>query len=144
MIFSSTFILIFSLKILYQKSNKVVSPASYNSTEQMGKVTIRTGLTSQGSLSMNPWLGDYSSYDYSTINKGTNPISKLEVVSSLNFFNLGHWEYHFNYQNCTQKYNPKLYLGAVQIVGETWNYDRQTGQTNGLPDLPRGSEKSGS
>ncbi len=93
---------------------------------------------------MNPWLGDYSSYDYSTINKGTNPISKLEVVSSLNFFNLGHWEYHFNYQNCTQKYNPKLYLGAIQTASRDWNYDLQTGQTNGLGNLPDGLQKSGS
>ncbi len=113
-----------------------ISLNSYSKAEQMGKVTIRTGLTSQGTLSMNPWLGDRSIYEFSTVNKGNNSISLLEIVSALNSFNLGHSQYHFNYLNCVKKYNPKVYLGAVQSVAKEWILDLN----KGLP----GSEKSGS
>ncbi len=110
----------------------------------MGKVTIRTGLTSQGSLSMNPWKGDRSIYEFCTINKGNNFISLLEIVSSLNVFNIAHWQYHYYYINCTEKYNPKVYLSAIQSVSYQWNYDTQTGQTNPLPNPAFDPQKSGS
>ncbi len=35
-------------------------------------------------------------------------------------------------------------MSAVQSVGGGWNLDWQTGQTNGLPNLLGGTEKSGS
>jgi len=37
-----------------------------------------------------------------------------------------------------------VYLGAVQTTSAYWLQDNQIGQTNGLPDLLGGSEKSGS
>ncbi len=110
----------------------------------MVSVTIRTSVTSQGFIGLSPWLGDRSIYEFCTINKGNNPLSKIEIVSALNSFNLTWDQYHYNSNNCPQKYNPKVYLGTVQSVALYWLYDWQTGQTNGLQNLVPDVEKSGS
>ncbi len=93
----------------------------------MGSVNIRTSHTSQGSLTFNPYNGDANQYAVSAINLGSNPLSKLEIVSSLNSFNIARWQYHYNYGVCTKKYNLKVYLGAVQSVAEAWQLDNNTG-----------------
>ncbi|HBD06395.1 MAG TPA: hypothetical protein DCY93_03180 [Firmicutes bacterium] len=110
----------------------------------MGKVTVRTIRTSGGFLALSPWGGDYGPYDYSAINLGNNFIAKLEIVSSLNSFNISHHLYHFNYINCPEKYNPKVYFGTIQSVSFWWLYDNQTGQTNGLANQDGSPQKSGS
>ncbi len=120
------------------------SLGSYNQVENMVSVTIRTSVTSQGFIGLSPWLGDRSIYEFCTISKGNNPLSKIEIVSALNSFNLTWDQYYYNSNNCPQKYNPKVYLSALQTVGETWIFDRQNGQKNGLPNLPEGVQKSGS
>ena len=61
------------------------------------------------------------------INMGSNPISNLEVVSSLNLPNTAHYLYHYNYQNSTSRYYPKVYIGTIQTIAKGWIYDRQTG-----------------
>ncbi len=63
----------------------------------MGKVTNRTSQTSQGFLAISPWDGNKNSYAYSAINLGSNFISKLEIVSSLNCLNIGRDNYHYKY-----------------------------------------------
>jgi len=74
------------------------------------------------------------------INLGNNPISSLEVVSALNSLNIGRTLLHFNAKECNEKYNPKVYLGAVQSASINWNYDLQTtGKW-----VSNGVEKSGS
>jgi len=110
----------------------------------MGLVTSRTVLTSRGLFALSPW--NDTNYTYSTllINTGTNPLSKLEVVSALNSLNTASYQYHYNYANSVQKYNFKLYLSTIQSMANQWIYDNQTGQTNGLPNLQNGNEKSGS
>jgi len=45
-----------------------------------------------------------------------------------------------NYVNCTKKYNPKVYMGAIQSVAKNWNIDTQNAQNYPAADL----EKSGS
>ncbi len=106
----------------------------------MGIVTNRTIQTSRGFIAISPWNDSAYTYVVGMINLGNNFISKLEIVSALNSFNLAYQIYHYNHQNCPQKYNPKVYLGAIQTTARNWNYDYQTGQTNGLP----APEKSGS
>ncbi len=97
----------------------------------MGQVTIRTSLTSRGFCALSPWNG--SGYEYSVlqIKLGSNPISKMEIVSLLNLSNTGFQMYHYNYVNCTKKYNPKVYLGAVQNVSKAWQVDLQNGTNSG-------------
>ncbi len=93
---------------------------------------------------MNPWNNPDYTYSVIMINSGSNPLSKLEIVSTLNSFNFAYFQLHYNGPTCMPKYNPKVYLGAVQTVAENWNYDYQPGQTNPLPWLPGGGQKSGS
>ncbi|HBD06358.1 MAG TPA: hypothetical protein DCY93_02985 [Firmicutes bacterium] len=110
----------------------------------MLSVQARSSLTSRGLNAFVAWNGDGNPYYISAINLGSNSISKLEVVSALNSFNLARNQYHFYYSNCPGRNNPKVYLGAVQSAGINWNYDVQEGQKN-LPDLlGLGGEKSGS
>ena len=52
-------------------------------------------------------------------------MSKIEVVSTLNTLNLSHEMLHYNYQNCTSKYNPRVYLGTIQTIAIQWNFDLQ-------------------
>ena len=61
------------------------------------------------------------------INKGYNPLSKIEIVSGLNLFNQGRAMYYYYIGNCTQKYNPKVYLGTSQTIALSWNGNNQTG-----------------
>ncbi len=56
---------------------------------------------------------------------GSNFISKLEVVSTLNTLNLGLSMFYYGYDINTKKYNPKVYLGTPQVLGTGWNHDRQ-------------------
>jgi len=129
---------------MYTKIIQHISLSKHNVVENMGKVTIRTGLTSQGFIALSPWKGDNSIYEYSAINLGNNPNSLIEIVSALNSFNLTWDQYHFNAYNCLSKYNPKVYIGAVQSVAFEWNFDNNSGLLN-LPNLPLGDpQKSGS
>ncbi len=121
-----------------------ISLSAYSSVENMGKSELRRAYTSKGSFILSP-------YPKSTVENGSlqiilrnNLISKLEIVSSLNLFNLARLTYHYNYVNCLEKYNPKVYIGTFQTVALDWNADLQAGQKNGLPDLQNGVEKSGS
>ncbi len=74
------------------------------------------------------------------INLGNNSNSKLEIVSSLNSFNLAYYQYHFNDGNCVKKYNLKIYFGTIQSVAHQWNFDTDSSRQN----LLGGVEKSGS
>ncbi len=110
----------------------------------MGDGKVRTSTTSRGILTLSSWNNPDYTYSVGQLSLGTNPNSRLEVVSLLNFFNLGRWMYHFNYPVCPTKYNSKVYLGAVQSVAFQWNHDNNLGLKNGLGDLLGGVEKSGS
>ena len=44
--------------------------------------------------------------------------------------------YYYNYQNCTSRYYPKLYLGTVQTIAQGWNSDGQNGTETTLPNWP--------
>ncbi len=87
-----------------------------------------------------PWNLNSHMYTIQMINLGNNFISSLEIVSALNSLNLAFDQYHFNYGNCFQKYNPKVYLGTIQSAAYTWNYDKQ----NAEKWTQQGNEKSGS
>ncbi len=115
-----------------------------HSTENMREVKVRSSFTASGTLAIAPYKLVNTYYEIVNINLGSNFISKLEVVSALNSFNLANSEYHFYCDNCIPKYNPKIYLGTVQSASVNWNMDVQKGQTNGLPSLPNEAEKSGS
>ncbi len=101
---------------------------------------VRRGYAARGILGQSPWvIGDYK-HSAVQINLGNNFISLLEIVSSLNLFNLARYYYLFNYETCALKYNPKVYLGTIQTSSKEWNYDRDYSRKNLGPD----GQKSGS
>jgi len=106
----------------------------------MGQVTIRTGQTSRASCFLSPWNGENDKYSVAMINLGNNPISSLEIVSSLNLSNSARAMYSYHYTNRPKKYNPKVYFGAIQSSTQQWLYDIQNDQNPSLGDV----QKSGS
>jgi len=117
-----------------------VSPANQNAYDNMGQSTTRNSFTAKAKAGFGPWIIEKYKYSIGQINLGSNSISKLEVVSLLNIPNLTVDSFFYNYTNCPEKYNPKVYLGAVQSVASRWNYDGQTGQKTDFSD----PQKSGS
>jgi len=81
-----------------------------------------------GRVAFCPWNDVLYNCSILQLNLGSNPISSLEVVSSLNSFNLTYGMYYYSYDSRTKKYNPKVYLGAVQTTSGAWNLDRQNAQ----------------
>ncbi len=101
---------------------------------------VRSSLTSQGYLTISPWIDQLWTYSLAQINLGSNPIGSLEIVSALNSFNLGRSMLHYHSPSRTAQYNPKVYLGAVQSVSPEWNYDYDENRKGELRD----PQKSGS
>jgi len=79
-------------------------------------------------MSFGPWTGGDYSYALGQINLGTNPNMKIEIASCLNIFDYAIYSWWYHYPNQPEKYNPKVYMGAVQSVASGWNKDIQNGQ----------------
>ncbi len=105
-----------------------ISPDGHSYADNMGQVTIRNSRTSQAFLALSPLNDESSRYTIGQINLGSNSMSRLEIVSSLNVLNLGHSTYEYFQPNRTEKYNPKVYFSAVQSVAFYWTTDVQNGQ----------------
>ncbi|HBD06183.1 MAG TPA: hypothetical protein DCY93_02090 [Firmicutes bacterium] len=106
----------------------------------MGEVTIKNKRTPRGYLVFSPWNDETLKYTIFQIALGYNPISKLEIVSSLNIGNYATAMYLYSYTTRTKKYNPKVYLSAVETMAYQWTFDRQNAQN----DPAEKYEKSGS
>ncbi len=106
----------------------------------MREVKVRSSFTSSGFGAMRPWNDSNYVHAIASINLGSNPLSKLEIVSSLNSFNLSYGMYYYYTDTFTQRYNPKLYLSTIQSVAQIWNQDKENAQKYDSG----GSEKSGS
>ncbi len=105
---------------------------------------VRRGYTSRGPFVFSPYPKDTSGYGCLQILSRNNLISKLEVVSLLNISNQARLSYHYNYANCFEKYNPKVYLGAIQSVAYEWNYDGQNPEKTDPKWAAGTQQKSGS
>ena len=92
-----------------------------------GGEPLRYAFTSRGWGALHPWTDTSYVYSMLQINMGSNFIGNLEVVSQLNLLSQARYTYHYNYQNCTSRYYPKLYLGTSQTIARYWNSDSQTG-----------------
>jgi len=110
----------------------------------MLSVQARTSHTSQGFLAISPWNDPRGPYTVGMVNLGNNPISLLVIVSSLNSFNIARAMYGYNYPTYTSKYNPKVYLSAVQGVATDWDKDSQDPTKVDEKWASNGVQKSGS
>ncbi|HBD06023.1 MAG TPA: hypothetical protein DCY93_01250 [Firmicutes bacterium] len=105
----------------------LTSSGSYRAIDNMLSSQARTSCTSQGFIALAPWYGDFNKYEYSAVNLGNNPNSKLEVVSSLNLFNQSSHLYSYDHGTRAEKYNPKVYMSTVQTTSINWIYDANRG-----------------
>ena len=54
---------------------------------------------------------------------GSNPNSRLQVVSALNTVNISTQMYAYSPTNRTAKYYPKVYIGPSKTIGQLWIYE---------------------
>ncbi len=95
-------------------------------------------------MTVSPWNDKIYTYTSGQLLVGSNPISKIEIVSSLNSFNIARYMYEFHYPTRLEKHNPKVYLGTVQSVAVTWNGDTQDPQKVDPEWVSADGQKSGS
>lgn len=72
---------------------------------------------------LSPWNGSLYTYSISQLNLAFNHISTLEIITSLSIENLSQYALHLNIDNCTSKYNPKVYLSIMDSIALGWIYD---------------------
>jgi len=106
----------------------------------MREVKVRSDFTSRGYIGFGSWNHDTYTYSLAQIYLGNNPLSKIEVVSGLNFSNYAVQSWFYSDAYSYSKYNPKLYLGTIQTVASSWLQDDQNDRKN-LPNLPLGGVK---
>jgi len=86
---------------------------------------LRKAYTARGFLAFAAYLGSSNSYELANINIGNNPLSKLEIASALNTFNIAHEMYSYYYSSRPLKSNIKWYHGTIQSVATWWNLDQE-------------------
>ena len=91
-----------------------------------GGAPLRYAFTSRGWVALSPWNQSEFAYSILQLKLGSNFISKLEVVSSLNLFNQGRAMYYYTLSDCTSRYYPKVYLGTLGTVSYWWLCNRET------------------
>ncbi len=106
----------------------------------MQSVNARQSFVSRGTHSFSTW--NDKNYADCILQRylGSNPNSRLEVVSALNFSNYTRYSFCIDVNHGVEKYNPKVYFGTVQSVTELWLFDNNSGLKSELRD----QEKSGS
>ena len=106
-----------------------------------GGEPLRYGYTSRGVNGFSACDTQETLNSLFQINLGANPISKLEVVSSLNCLNISNRMYQYFPEDSMQKYTPKVYLGTSQTISFFWNYDHNFGPNLTWPQAFQGSQK---
>ena len=66
------------------------------------------------------WTATGSEYTLLQLYLGSNPNSKLEVVSMLNIPSQAYNMYYHNLGDRIDKLNPKIYMGTLQTVARGW------------------------
>lgn len=75
---------------------------------------IHSEFTSKSLDGLSPWNNINNTFSSAQLNLAYNPISKIEVVSSINLHNLGRGTLYYYDGDHTNKYNPKIYLGVLK------------------------------
>jgi len=104
-----------------------VSPVNQCYDDKMQLAYGRTSFTAQAKAGFGPWIHNNYKYSIGQINLGSNPNTKLEIVSVLNLRNLATDSFFYNTENSAVKYNPKVYISAIQTASKNWIYDNNSG-----------------
>ena len=106
-----------------------------------GGAPTRYIMAARGFISISPWIESTWTYSISQLNLGGNFIGNLQVVSSLNTFNLGRLMYYYLGRNCTANYYPKVYIGTTQTTSLQWNYDNTFTSNSWPKNYQQGPQK---
>ncbi len=68
---------------------------------------------------------------------GSNPLSRIEVVSSLNILSQANRMYMYYDQEMGSKYSPKVYLGTLQSIAYWWITQYQNGAIWSINNWPK-------
>ena len=86
---------------------------------------------------MSTWNDLGYNYGIDQINIGSNPLSKLQVASSLNLFNQARNMYYYSNTNCEQMFALKVYFSTLQTLSNNWLYDMKNSIETTLPNWPQ-------
>lgn len=100
---------------------------SHDTAPTYGNNGLRDVYTSKGMDAFTPWKNPANMYSELQLYLGYNPISKLEVVSLVNLFNLSHYSLSYYEPTRTSRYYPKIYLGLLSTTSADWLMDHQNG-----------------
>ncbi len=85
----------------------------------------RYNFTRRGWAFLQSWCVSKFEYSILQIALGSNPISKLEVVSAPNVLSYAFNSLFYSTKEDTAKYNPTVYLGTISATSSGWIYDGQ-------------------
>ncbi len=102
-----------------------------------GGAPIRYEFTGRGINALSPWNDATYTYSILQLYKGSNPLSKLQVASSLNLFNQARNMYYYSNTNCEQMFALKVYFSTLQTLSNNWLYDMKNGTETTLPNWPQ-------
>ena len=85
----------------------------------------RYNFTRRGWAFLQSWCVSKFEYSILQIALGSNPISKLEVVSAPNVLSYAVNSLFYSTKEDTAKYNPMVYLGTISATSSGWIYDGQ-------------------
>ncbi len=95
-----------------------------------GGAPLRYDFTSRAFHALSPWNDATCAYSILQLYKGYNPLSKIEVVSTLNTLSQAVDMYFYNYGAYPAKYALKVYLGTSETIGTNWIYNDEDSWKN--------------
>ncbi len=84
----------------------------------------------RGHIGFSSWNISSEEYSIGMINKGNNPLTKIEVASMLNIANQTAEMLFYNQENCPEKYAPKVYFSTLQTIATNWIYNDEDSWKN--------------
>lgn len=83
-------------------------------------------------MSLSPTNANEFIYSISSMNLASNSISRLEIVSLTNIYNISGAYLYYDEQYHTLKYNLKVILGSLISTAVWWNYNHDNGSETKL------------
>lgn len=85
---------------------------------------------------LTPWNNPVRVYSELQLYLGANSISRLEVVSLINIFNLSQYLLSYYESTRTSRYYPKIYIGLLSTSSSGWLMDFQNGKNTTYTHWP--------
>lgn len=97
---------------------------------------MREIYTARAGNSFSPWNDTSTTYTLGQVLISYNSLSNLQVASMLNVFDQATYNWHYNKDNCINRFYPKLYLGPQITYSQGWNYNNDFGAVLNISRWP--------